>query len=85
MFRDVLGFPELNMHELRHTQATLTLGNGVDIKTVQTRLRHSRASVALDMYAHAIPANDKAAADLMGAIMNKPVSETPIVRVDKTA
>ena len=84
-FRDVLGFPDLNLHELRHTTATLLLGNGVDVKTVQTRLGHSRASVTLDQYAHAIPANDKAAADLMGAIMNKPVRETPVVRIEKTA
>ena len=84
-FRDVLGFPDLNMHELRHTQATMLLGNKVDIKTVQTRLGHSRASTMLDQYAHAIPANDKAAADLMGAIMNKPVKQTPVMQIEKTA
>ncbi|ACV21887.1 Integrase [Slackia heliotrinireducens] len=84
-FRDSLGFPELNMHELRHTQATMLLGNGIDVKSVQTRLGHSRASVTLDQYAHAIPANDKAAADLMGEIMNKSVPETPVVRIGESA
>jgi len=83
-FRDAIGFPDLNMHELRHTQATMLLGNGVDVKSVQTRLGHSRASVTLDQYAHAIPANDKAAADLMGAIMNKQ-KKANVVQVEKTA
>lgn len=67
-YRVAIGFPDLKMHELRHTSATLLLGNGVDVKTVQHRLGHASASLTLDQYAHAIPANDKAAADLMGAI-----------------
>lgn len=65
-FREEAGFPELKFHELRHTQATLLLGNGTDVKTVQKRLGHARASITLDTYAHALPENDKKAADLIG-------------------
>ena len=67
-YRKEIGLPDFRMHELRHTQATMLLGNGVDVKTVQTRLGHSTSALTLDQYAHAIPANDKAAADLMGSI-----------------
>lgn len=67
-FRDKAGLPGVRMHELRHTQATLLLGAGVDIKTVQTRLGHATSKVTLDMYAHALPANDREAAELMGSI-----------------
>lgn len=67
-FRNQIGFPDLVMHELRHTQATQLLGNGVDIKTVQHRLGHAKASLTLDMYAHAIPANDREAAAIMGGL-----------------
>ena len=67
-YRATIGFCDLKMHELRHTSATLLLGNGVDVKTVQHRLGHASSSLTLDQYAHAIPANDRAAADLMGAI-----------------
>ena len=73
-YRKEIGLPDFRMHELRHTQATMLLGNGVDVKTVQTRLGHSTSALTLDQYAHAIPANDKAAADLMGSIYGKPAN-----------
>ena len=60
-----LPYVGFNFHELRHTQATLLIGQGTDIKTVQHRLGHSSASLTMDVYAHAMPANDEAAARLM--------------------
>lgn len=75
-YRDRIGFPDLKMHEFRHTQATMLLGNGVDVKTVQARLGHARSSHTLDLYAHAIPANDQAAANLMASICSQPA--TPV-------
>lgn len=88
-FRAAHGFGALKMHELRHTAATLLLGNGVDVKTVQTRLGHSDSSITLDFYAHAIPANDRAAADLMGDILGAPArSKAAVIKLpnmDKTA
>lgn len=71
-YRDKIGFPDLKLHEFRHTQATMLLGNGVDVKTVQTRLGHARSSHTLDLYAHTIPANDQAAANLMASICAAP-------------
>ena len=59
-------FEDLKFHELRHTQATMLLANGVDVKTVQTRLGHANPSITLGWYAHAIPENDRAAADMLG-------------------
>jgi integrase len=59
-----------NLHELRHTQATLLIGSGTDIKTVQTRLGHSSASLTMDIYAHAIEQNDRDAAETIGDFLN---------------
>ena len=64
------GFEGLKFHELRHTQATQLLANGVDAKTVQTRLGHANASITLGWYAHAIPEKDHEAADLLGSILS---------------
>ena len=66
VFRDGHGFPTLKFHELRHTQATQLLANGVDVKTVQARLGHANASVTLNWYAHAVPENDVEAAAVVG-------------------
>ena len=65
----------LCFHELRHTQATLLIGAGVDIKTVQHRLGHSEIATTLDIYAHAIDANDESAADALNSYLRPIQSE----------
>ena len=64
-----------NLHELRHTQATLLIGSGADIKTVQQRLGHSSASLTMDIYAHFIAQNDRAAANTIGGILGETVDK----------
>lgn len=64
------GYVGFNFHELRHTQATLLIGSGADVKTVQNRLGHSSASLTMNIYAHAIEQNDRDAAERMGAILS---------------
>lgn len=46
------GLPPQTPHGLRHTGASLLIAGGVDYKTVQHRLGHSRASTTMDIYAH---------------------------------
>ncbi len=76
-FRSSVGFNELKFHELRHTQATQLLANGVDVKTVQARLGHAKASLTLDCYAHAIPENDAVAARLIGELFSPQTPSYP--------
>ncbi|MGI6216877.1 MAG: tyrosine-type recombinase/integrase [Coriobacteriales bacterium] len=68
-YRGSIGFEGLKFHELRHTQATQLLANGVDVKTVQARMGHSSATLTLNWYAHAVPENDRRAADLLGGLL----------------
>lgn len=70
-WRDKNGFGGLKFHELRHTQATMLLANGVDAKTVQTRLGHANPSITLSWYAHAIPEKDREAAEMVGALFSE--------------
>ena len=63
------GYKGYNLHELRHTQATVLIGSGADIKTVQNRLGHSRASHTMNIYAHAIEQNDRESADTIGRVL----------------
>ncbi len=57
--------PNIRLHDLRHTSATILIGNGADIHTVAHRLGHSRVSITLDRYSHPLPENDKKAAAIL--------------------
>jgi integrase len=50
------GLPDLRVHDLRHTAATLLLTRGVHPKIVQEMLGHSTITLTLDTYSHVAPA-----------------------------
>lgn len=68
-FRSRIGFNCLLVHELRHTQVTLLLGNGVDWSMVQSRVGHARPSSVTLTYLHELPARDEKAAGVIGRIL----------------
>jgi integrase len=47
--------PALRWHDLRHTYATLLIGQGEPIKVVQGALGHATVQMTLDRYAHLLP------------------------------
>jgi site-specific recombinase XerD len=54
-FKQILkraGLPQMRVHDMRHTFATLMLELGESPKTVQTMLGHSRVAITLDSYSH---------------------------------
>ena len=56
------GLPEkLNVHSLRHSNASLLIANGTDVATVAGLLGHAQPSTTLDIYTHAFDKNKKAA------------------------
>lgn len=58
-----LVLPEIRLHDLRHTYATVMIANGADIATVSKHLGHASLSVTLDIYTHSTIANDRKAAE----------------------
>lgn len=53
------GLPEgFRFHDLRHYFASLLIASGLDVKTVQARLRHASAKTTLDIYGHLWPDTD---------------------------
>ncbi len=65
------GYVGLCPHALRHTHATLLIGNGADWKTVQARMGHQDPSFTVRQYAHVIEANDDAAAELFDGLLER--------------
>jgi integrase len=62
--------PQIRLHDLRHTHATLALQAGVHPKVVSERLGHATVSITLDTYSHAIPAlQEEAAALIAGPVL----------------
>ena len=57
---------QFRFHDLRHLSATEMVGQGMDPKTVAARLGHANPSVTLAVYAHAVEARDRDAADGLG-------------------
>src|SRR6202044_3099727 len=57
-------------HDLRHFSVTTLIAGGVDIRTVAERHGHARATMTLDRYAHALPERDRAAAEMLGALLD---------------
>jgi integrase len=55
--------PDLRFHDLRHTSLSLLLENGTPVNTVQQRAGHSKASVTVDIYGHAMAGSQNQAAD----------------------
>jgi integrase len=68
--QDGLGLPPLVFHGLRHTSATIALGQGVPLPLVSERLGHSQVSITLDVYSHAIPSQGADAARVIGGAID---------------
>lgn len=63
------GLPEIRLHDLRHTHATLGLAAGVPPKVMQERLGHSSVAITGDLYSHVIPGMQADAAAKIGALL----------------
>lgn len=61
------GHPDVTLHRLRHTVATVLVGQG-DILQAQHRLGHRDAATTLRIYSHAVPLTDSAAAQTLDAL-----------------
>uniref|UniRef100_UPI0040265CCC tyrosine-type recombinase/integrase n=1 Tax=Gemmiger formicilis TaxID=745368 RepID=UPI0040265CCC len=51
---------------MRHTNASLLIAQGVDVRTVASLLGHAQASTTLDIYAHAFDKNKREAQEKLG-------------------
>lgn len=60
------GLPDVRVHDLRHTAASLWLAAGADPKVVQRVLGHATAAMTMDLYGHLVDASLWQAAALIG-------------------
>jgi len=62
--------PPIHIHSLRHTNATLLIAGGEDIRTVSRRLGHAQVTTTVNTYTHAIQSADAKAAETLENILS---------------
>ncbi|WP_407308763.1 tyrosine recombinase XerC [Desulfosporosinus sp. SB140] len=76
-FRRKHNLPDVKFHGLRHTNASLLIGQGVDVQTVAKRLGHTKATTTTSIYSHFLKRPDQEAADKLQNLFKKKTSESP--------
>jgi integrase len=66
------GLPDIRVHDLRHTAASILLTRGVHPKIVQEMLGHSTITLTLDTYSHVAPTLHGEVAVKMEALFSEP-------------
>ena len=61
--------PDMRLHDLRHSCATLLLAQGVNPRMVMETLGHSQVSLTLNTYTHVLPALQRDAAAKIDALL----------------
>ncbi|NPV89211.1 MAG: site-specific integrase [Firmicutes bacterium] len=63
--------PQISVHDLRHTFATLLLSLGENPKVVAEMMGHSNASVTIDVYSHVVPGLKELAVKKLDAFLKE--------------
>lgn len=75
------GIADANFHSLRHTFATRSLEQGMDVVTVSRLLGHANPSITLDKYGHALDDHKRKSieklGDLYGGTSKAKIGEAP--------
>jgi len=69
VFTEKHGLPHITPHSLRHTNITLMISAGVDVRTVASKAGHSRTSTTLDIYSHALQSYDEKATAVIDEVL----------------
>ena len=64
--QDRAGVPRIRFHDLRHSFATLSLEQGMDVKTVSHMLGHTDAGFTMNTYMHVTDSMQENVANTMG-------------------
>ena len=69
------GVPRIRFHDLRHSFATLSLEQGMDIKTVSHMLGHTDAGFTMNTYMHVTDSMQQTVANAMGNLITEKETE----------
>lgn len=70
------GVPRIRFHDLRHSFATLSLEQGMDIKTVSHMLGHTDAGFTMNTYMHVTDSMQENVANTMENLLGGNVANS---------
>jgi integrase len=65
---DRADLPDIRLHDIRHTYATIALRAGINPKTVSARLGHASVAFTLQVYTDAVPELDRVEAERVASL-----------------
>ena len=74
--KDRAGVPRIRFHDLRHDFATLSLEQGMDIKTVSHILGHTDVGFTMNAYIHVTDSMQENVANTMGNLLGGNVANS---------
>ena len=74
----------IRLHDLRHTNASLALSAGVDLRVVSERLGHSQIAITTDLYIHVNLGLGKAAAEQIARALKPKSPAVPTASLPQT-
>ncbi len=74
--KDRVGVPRIRFHDLRHSFATLSLEQGMDIKTVSHMLGHTDAGFTMNTYMHVTDSMQENVANTMENLLGGNVANS---------
>lgn len=75
-FLEKNNLPNIPLHGLRHTNATLQIASGVPLTTVAKRLGHANTVTTSKIYAHAIQSADEQAVAMLDSLLTGKTQKT---------
>ena len=66
------GVPKIRFHDLRHSFATLSLEQGMDIKTISHMLGHTDVGFTMNTYMHVTDNMQQTVANAMQSLITEP-------------
>jgi integrase len=61
----------IRIHDLRHTYASLLIGQGESLAYVKEQMGHHSIRVTVDTYGHLVPGGNKAAVDRLDTLIHR--------------
>jgi integrase len=73
---------KIDMHETRHSYASMMIAAGVNAKALSIYMGHANISITLDLYGHLFPGNEDEAAALLDAFLERADTQARLAQIE---